>query len=55
MERMENSVASKIDSLMKYRGSLDESERELFDVLIQYANEVARAVERGVVPDLRAF
>jgi len=47
---MEGSVAEKIESLMRYRESLDESERELFDVLIQYANEVALAVGQGVSP-----
>ena len=45
---MESSVAEKIGSLMRYRESLDESERELFDVLIHYANEVALAVGQGV-------
>jgi hypothetical protein len=50
MEMMEISVAEKIGSLMRYRESLDESERELFDVLIHYANEVAMAVGQGVSP-----
>ncbi|MFH0884460.1 MAG: hypothetical protein V1861_02010 [Candidatus Micrarchaeota archaeon] len=50
MERMEKTIAEKIESLMKYRESLDENERELFDVLIHYANEVAIAIEQGISP-----
>lgn len=50
MENKENTAAEKIKPLMKYRESLDESERELFDMLIQYANEVAVAVGIGVRP-----
>lgn len=43
-------VRGKIESLMRYRNALDESERELFDVLMQYAKEVAGAVEGGMAP-----
>jgi hypothetical protein len=47
MEEMETMVQEKVDSLMRYREELDGSERELFDVLITYANEIAIAVDRG--------
>lgn len=43
-------AAEKIGSLMKYRDALDETERELFDVLIQYANEIAAEVGCGAGP-----
>ncbi len=43
-------VRGKIDSLMRYRDALDEGERELFDVLIHYANEVAMEVEQSISP-----
>ncbi len=38
-------AVGKVESLMRFRESLDESERELFDVLIQYAREVALSVQ----------
>ncbi|MFH0737597.1 MAG: hypothetical protein V1827_03500 [Candidatus Micrarchaeota archaeon] len=48
MEGMEN-LQGKIDSLMRYRESLEGNEREVFDVLMAYANEVAMAVD-GAAP-----
>lgn len=39
-------MQTKVDSLMEYRGALEGSDRELFDMLICYANEVAMAVDR---------
>ena len=43
-------MLGKVESLMRYRDALDENEKELFDVLIQYAKEVAVSVERGAAP-----
>ncbi len=37
-------MREKIEALMQYRSALDESERELFDMLIGYADEVALSV-----------
>jgi len=54
MEMSGEDVREKIDSLMRYRDALDESEKELFDVLMSYADEVARAVGRGVAPQTHA-
>jgi hypothetical protein len=54
MEMNGEDVRGKIESLMRYRDVLDESERELFDVLMGYANEVASAVGRGVTPQTQA-
>ena len=54
MEMEWENARGKIDSLMAYRDALDESERELFDVMIEYANEVAMAVERGIAPTRHA-
>ncbi len=51
MKGMEEKIQEKVDSLMRYRESLAGSERELFDVLISYANEVAMAVDRDSAPD----
>lgn len=44
---MEISVQEKIDTLMRYRRELEGSERELFDILLSYANEIALAVDRN--------
>jgi hypothetical protein len=55
MERMEERIQEKVNSLLKYRNALDGSERELFDVLISYANEVAIAVERNAAPEAQTF
>lgn len=38
---MENKIRERMDALMMYRTALDESERELFDMLMGYAHEVA--------------
>ncbi len=43
-------IRERIDALMQYRGSLDESERELFDILIGYANEVALSIDGRAAP-----
>lgn len=43
---MYGETQTKIDSLLRYRGGLDDAGRELFDMLIGCANEVARVVER---------
>ncbi len=48
-------VHGKVESLMRFRNALDENEKELFDVLIQYAREVAVSVERSAVPARGAF
>jgi hypothetical protein len=49
MASIEEKMQKRIDSLLRYRGALDGSERELFDILINYANEVAMAIdERGM-------
>jgi hypothetical protein len=40
----------KVESLMKFRDALDESERELFDMLMQYAREVALSAGGCVAP-----
>jgi hypothetical protein len=40
-------IQERIDALMGYREALDGSERELFDALIGYANEVALSIDRG--------
>ncbi|MEW6749054.1 MAG: hypothetical protein AB1295_05085 [Candidatus Micrarchaeota archaeon] len=45
MERMEE-IQDKVDSLLEYRQALEGSDRELFDMLICFANEVAMAVDR---------
>ncbi len=37
-------IRERIEALMQYRSALDESERELFDMLIGYADEVALSV-----------
>ncbi len=42
-------VQGKINSLFEYRNSLDDSERELFDVLISYANEIVLSIDRNVI------
>lgn len=44
---MNEETQAKIDALLKYRNALDDGERELFDVLISCANEVARTVDGG--------
>ncbi len=43
MEKMQE----RIDALMQYRASLVGSERELFDILLSYANEVALTIDRS--------
>jgi hypothetical protein len=42
---LEGRIREKIGSLMQYREALDESERELFDILMGYANEVVTAID----------
>jgi len=39
-------IQMKIDTLLDYRDVLEGSERELFDMLMCYANEVALAMEK---------
>jgi hypothetical protein len=41
-------IQEKFDSLLKYRNQLDESEQELFDVLIQYGKEVVLSVQSAI-------
>ncbi|MFH1785912.1 MAG: hypothetical protein ABH842_05780 [Candidatus Micrarchaeota archaeon] len=38
----------KFDTLFSYREQLDETEKELFDVLMEYGKEVAFAIESAV-------
>lgn len=45
MERMD-AIQMKVDTLLDYRNVLEGSDRELFDMLMCYANEVALAVEK---------
>ena len=45
MERMDE-MQDKVDSLLGDREALEGSDREIFDMLICYANEVAMAVDR---------
>jgi hypothetical protein len=45
MEGDEETIQEKIDSLMRYRNDLNESDRELFDALMAYANEVAISMD----------
>jgi len=45
--KMNEKIQAKVDSLLRYRAALDDSERELFDMLIRCANEVAMAVDGG--------
>ncbi|HSB47273.1 MAG TPA: hypothetical protein VLD37_04605 [Candidatus Bilamarchaeum sp.] len=47
---MEEKIQDMVDSLMRYRGQMDGAERELFDLLMVYANEVALSIEGGAVP-----
>ena len=42
-------IQERIDSLMGYRNALDESERELYDILISYANEVALSIDKNAL------
>lgn len=41
----EERIQEMVDSLMRFRGRMDESERELFDMLMVYANEVALTID----------
>jgi hypothetical protein len=41
-------VEEKFDLLLKYRDQLDDTEQELFDILIQYGKEVMLSVESAV-------
>jgi hypothetical protein len=43
--RMEEKLQDMVDSLMRFRGQMDEGERELFDLLMVYANEVALSID----------
>jgi hypothetical protein len=47
---MEEKIQGMVDSLMRYRGQMDEAEKELFDMLMVYANEVALSIEGGAAP-----
>jgi hypothetical protein len=42
---MEEKIQEKIDTLLRYREALDEGEKEVFDILMGYANEVAMAID----------
>ncbi len=42
---IEEEVQGKVDALLRYRNGLEGSELELFDMLMGYANEVARSVD----------
>ena len=42
---MEEKIQEMVDSLMRFRGQMDGEERELFDMLMVYANEVALTVD----------
>jgi hypothetical protein len=44
---MEEKIQDLVDSLMRFRGEMDEEEKEVFDMLMVYANEVALSVEGG--------
>lgn len=46
MNSMEE-IQGRVDALIGYRGALAGSERELYDMLMCYANEVAMAVDRS--------
>lgn len=55
---MENTeeIQRKIDALFQFRNALDENEKELFDILLEYANEVALSIDGcGVHPQLQGF
>jgi hypothetical protein len=43
---IEEKVQERVDTLLRYRDGLDGSERELFDLLMGYANEIARSMDR---------
>jgi hypothetical protein len=45
--KMEEKIQEKIDSLLRYREALDPGEKELFDILMGYANEVALSIDEG--------
>lgn len=47
MERM-NEIQTKVDTLLQFRSTLDGDEKEIFDILMCYANEVAIAVDTEV-------
>lgn len=42
----EEKLQEMVDSLMRFRGQMDGAERELFDMLMAYANEVALSVDK---------
>ncbi|MEW6722769.1 MAG: hypothetical protein AB1324_05905 [Candidatus Micrarchaeota archaeon] len=42
---MEEKIQEKVDTLLRYREALDEGEKEVFDILMGYANEVAMAID----------
>ncbi len=42
-------IQERIDALMQYRTALVGNERELFDILITYANEVALSIDGKAV------
>lgn len=45
VDSMEEKIQEMVDSLMRFRGQMDGEERELFDMLMVYANEVALTVD----------
>ena len=47
MRRMDE-IQMKVDMLLQYRSTLEGDEKEIFDILMCYANEVAMAVDTEV-------
>ena len=43
---MNEKIRERIDTLLCYRDALDESEKQLFDMLIGYANEIALIIDK---------
>ena len=43
---VDEKIQERIDTLLCYREALDESEKELFDMLIGYANEIAAIIDK---------
>lgn len=39
-------IQEKIESLVRYRQTLDDTDKEVFDVLMNYAREVASSIEQ---------
>ncbi|NYZ74210.1 hypothetical protein H0O00_03645 [Candidatus Micrarchaeota archaeon] len=39
-------IGTRMSSLMRYRDMIDDSEKEIFDMLMVYAGEVATTIEK---------